>query len=376
MKTCEALAKAGIEVNLLIPERENYIKKDIFSFYGVERIFTVEYLSGFDFRKWEWWFKKGWFLLERLAVLYRLKKKKWEEGNIIYTREAEIAWVMAKKGLPVCYEAHTKPRWWKLHLWLVRQTVGIIAISRGLAGEYEAANFFSKRVVVIPDGVDLEKFNLLVGEQELKFKIREELGLSAKKKIILYAGSFQKWKGVDCLIEAINELKVNPSEIQDKFYGVKLKIELVLAGNGPEEENLRLKVNKLRLRDEVVFMGFVERSKIPELMIAADVLVLPNSGKEKISRVYTSPLKMFEYMAAGVPIVASDLPSIREVLNEEMAVLVKADDAGVMKRGIEKVLAGGREIEAMVKKNKELVKKYTWRRRAEGILCFINERKN
>ena len=106
-------------------------------------------------------------------------------------------------------------------------------------------------------------------------------------------------------------------------------------------------------------------------MKAADVLVLPNSGKEKISRIYTSPLKMFEYMAAGVPIVASDLPSIREVLSEKTAFLFEADDARDLAEKIEMVLENKEGAGERARKALKEVKKYNWEERAGKILDFV-----
>ena len=66
---------------------------------------------------------------------------------------------------------------------------------------------------------------------------------------------------------------------------------------------------------------------IPQWLSVADVAVVPNSAKETISREYTSPLKLFEILAAGVPLVCSDLPSLRETVDESMALFAKADDS-------------------------------------------------
>jgi glycosyltransferase involved in cell wall biosynthesis len=68
--------------------------------------------------------------------------------------------------------------------------------------------------------------------------------------------------------------------------------------------------------------GFKEKQRIPEYQMAADMLVLPNIPSTKESEKYTSPIKMFEYMASGVPIIASDMPSLREVLNDHNATLI------------------------------------------------------
>ena len=108
---------------------------------------------------------------------------------------------------------------------------------------------------------------------------------------------------------------------------------------------------------------------VPKYLAASDVLVLPNS--EKGLSEFTSPLKLFEYMAAKRPIVASDLPSLREILSESNAVMVRPDDPAALAEGIQKVL----EDEELAKKlagNAYIdVQQYSWDKRAMRILEFV-----
>lgn len=109
--------------------------------------------------------------------------------------------------------------------------------------------------------------------------------------------------------------------------------------------------------------------ELPANQAAADVLVLPNTGTDETSVRFTSPLKLFTYMASGRPIVASDLPSIREVLDEQSAYLVTPDDAQALARGITRALSdtGGRSARAF-----QLVQRYSWDERARGILAALS----
>ena len=101
------------------------------------------------------------------------------------------------------------------------------------------------------------------------------------------------------------------------------------------------------------------------------MLVLPNSGKTKISSHYTSPLKLFEYLAAGKPIVASDLPSIRDILNKDTAMLVVSDDAQALAQGITVVLTDDALAKKLASNASELAKQYSWEQRAKKISDFI-----
>ena len=118
-------------------------------------------------------------------------------------------------------------------------------------------------------------------------------------------------------------------------------------------------------------IGYQSRKQIPEFLMSADVLVLPNSAQPKISSHYTSPLKLFQYMASGVPIVASDLPSIREILTDESAFWFTPDDEQGLARQIGYVLSHPDEAKAKAMRAREAVKKYTWDARARNILGHI-----
>ena len=82
-------------------------------------------------------------------------------------------------------------------------------------------------------------------------------------------------------------------------------------------------------------------------------------------------MKLFEYMASGNPIVASDLPSIREILNETNAVLVKPDDSKELVNGVIKVLRDDDLSGKISKQALENIKEYTWQKRADKIISFI-----
>ena len=100
---------------------------------------------------------------------------------------------------------------------------------------------------------------------------------------------------------------------------------------------------------------------------AADVLVLPNSAKKEVSKTYTSPMKLFEYMASSVPIVASDLQSLREVLDDSTCYFFISDNSESLATVITKAL---KDLQAPAKAARphEKVQRYTWGNRAESIL--------
>ena len=148
------------------------------------------------------------------------------------------------------------------------------------------------------------------------------------RPLVGYAGHLYAWKGVDVLLEALAALP---------------EVDGLIVGGHEREPDLA-RVKALAERCGIAGPGDVHRPRrrrrrCRRSSARADVLVLPNPASA-ISTRFTSPLKLFEYMAAGRPIVASDLPAIREVLTPTSnAVLVAPGDAAALAAGIRRVLA-------------------------------------
>ena len=139
-------------------------------------------------------------------------------------------------------------------------------------------------------------------------------------------------------------------------------VQVAVIGNGPEH------IADLRRRHQnITFLDFRPYREIADNQAAADVLVLPNSGKEEISARFTSPLKLFPYMASKKPIIIADLPSTREILSEREAYFFRADDAADLARAIEQALSDP-EAGARAARAYEKVLHYSWAARAKNVL--------
>jgi glycosyltransferase involved in cell wall biosynthesis len=121
----------------------------------------------------------------------------------------------------------------------------------------------------------------------------------------------------------------------------------------------------------IEFVPHKPHEQMPLYMRAADVLVLPNTAKEEASRLETSPVKLFEYLASGRPIVASDLPSLREVVSEKEVAFFKPDDAEDLARAVGETLQDAAGTAKRVAAASELAKKHSWEARAQAITAFI-----
>jgi glycosyltransferase involved in cell wall biosynthesis len=174
-----------------------------------------------------------------------------------------------------------------------------------------------------------------------------------------YAGHLYAWKGVDVLLAALARVP-----------GAR---GLIVGGPGrePDLDRLQSQARQLGLGSRVTFTGLVPPPRVPELLARADVLVLPNPASA-ISTRFTSPLKLFEYMAAGRPIIASDLPAIREVIEPEVhGLLVPPGDPEALASAIRRMLDDSQLRDRLARAARTRVDDYTWDRRGERLEALL-----
>ncbi|MBI3631994.1 MAG: glycosyltransferase family 4 protein [Candidatus Vogelbacteria bacterium] len=351
MKTCEALAKYGISVELIIPNRRNEIKEDPFSYYEIEKNFVIKKLSCFDFIRHE---KLGFLIRYVTFSLTSIKYCLKGDFDSIYSRDELPLWFLSFFEKKFFWEAHNG-KWNFLVSCLVKSCSGIVVISNGIKNFLVGKGVDSSKIFVSPDAVELGRFDIEIS----KDKAREKLGLPKDKKIIMYTGHLYEWKGADVLARS------------GELFGGDYFFVFVGGTLGHVEDfrNKYLRVNNL------IVLGQKPHRDIPTYLKAADVLVIPNSGKEVVSRLYTSPMKLFEYMASGRPIVASNLSSIREVLNESNAVFFEPDDSRGLSVAIKNVLENAKLSDQISRQALIDVAQYSWDNRAKNITSFINDKR-
>lgn len=350
MKTCESLAMQGLRVVLLIPNRKNNIKIDPFSFYGAMNNFIIARKRCVDFIDFPI-FKKFFFWLETFS--FHLSAKKYIKAGqfeIYYTRDLFFALMLSKKHKKVFYEVHSLPKKVKnKHKKTWNRVAGLVAISNNIKKELVSFGVDEKKIIIARDAVEIDKFK--VGET--KNESRKKLNLPLKEKIALYTGHLYEWKGADIFAESARFLP------DVKFY--------IVGGTEEDVKKFRKKFNNQNLQ----IVGWKPHKDIPLWLNAADVLVLPNSAKERISSHYTSPMKMFEYMASGIPIVASKLSSVGEVLNKGNCWLVEPDMPKDLAKKIYKSLVDKKTSSKLAKQAIADVADYSWEGRSEKIIRSV-----
>lgn len=355
-RMCEAFGTAGVDLELVVPKRANTDPKSAYSFYGIKENFKIKPLWCIDFVSEIPWL--GYWLqlvTFTLSVFFRYLFASRTSAHL-YTREFMTAVLLRWMGYDVVYESHRILLKKKLFFKLLRPIRRIVTNSGGVANEFKKNGF--AHVLPLSNGIDLAEFAL----KQSKAELRSELGWDQNAQIALYTGYLYKWKGIDTLMEAGDLISKDPS----------VDFKLYILGGSDEDILVYKKVAEEKRITKMEFLGHKDRKLMPKYMKAADVLLLPNSAVSEESVKYTSPIKLFEYMASRVPIVASDMPSIREVLSEDNSKLVKPDDAPALVAGIKEVLSNQQKYMVCTEKAYHDVTGRTWDGRAQKILAFIS----
>ncbi len=353
MKTIEALLLLGIDVQLLVPRRRNHIQDPINTYYHLTRTPRMVYVPNvFGWLESVW--HRGYFTLMRTffgvtAFLYALVVR----ADVIYTRQLGIACALSLVGKQVAYEDHEpKQHYAQLYRWCIKHIPKKVVVAGNLAALYASWHVNPKSVVHIPNGVDVDAFDRVGVDKGIWSR---ELGID-NQNIILYTGHFYAWKGVYTLIDA----------------SMFLNAAVVLIGGTNEDRFVVETYVKEKKLSNVHIHPFVDHARIIPFMKSADVLVLPNTAKEERSQRYNTPIKLFEYMAARVPIVASQIPSFSAYLRDRHnAFLAFPDDSKDLAKQIREILDAPVLGMQLTERAYTEVKQWTWENRARRILSFI-----
>jgi len=353
MKMCAGFAAAGAATRLVIPLRPRdwfrlrFRGRQVRDWYAVGPTFAITSLAYPNLGR-----RLGGYGFWAALLARRLRP------DLVYTRSLAAACRLAAWNQPVVFETHDLGKDQALPEWrgflddtLQRPALrGLVAISQGLAEAYQAAGAPSEKLHVLHDGVDLERFQGALDRAEA----RSRLGLDLHGRVICHVGNMSAGRGIDVLLRAVAGIPA---------------VTLVLVGGRPEEIAAHAGLAAaLGVAERVRFTGYVSNRQVPLYLWAADVLVLAATAASPIAA-FTSPLKLFEYMAAGRPMVAAKLATIGEVLRQEdNALLVEAGSAEALRDGIQRLLNDPALGEKLARRARIEVERYSWQARAAAIL--------
>jgi glycosyltransferase involved in cell wall biosynthesis len=311
----------------------------------------------------------------RLAWRYlKFIKKNHRHGGTssvdhVYCREARLFFFIIlfnklffRQKLKYIYEIHALLERGAVDLlvdrFLARTVDYFILITNKLREMYVEKYYLDiNKAIMLPDGVDMEIFDISISKEE----VRRKLDLPLDKKILVYTGKFKTMgmdKGISDILKAVKKL------------GSKEILFVAIGGSEDEIRHYSSLAQELSVNDQVRFIGLSPQSDLANYQKAADVLLMP-FPKTKHYAYYMSPLKMFEYMASKRPIIATDLPSVKEVLNNGNAIIVRPDNSEDLADGIKKVLEEENLVNKITEQAFRDAGQYTWERRVERILDFI-----
>lgn len=365
MNTCAACARLpGVKVKLLIFRNRSFSPggpADVWPFYRLAPNFEIEFipaLPGILGRIPP--LKKLLGIMEMALVLVREFRRR-QDDFVIYSRHPKLVRLVRRLAALVKNRAY-RGYFCELHHLsraqrCLRLYQGVVAISGSLEEDLHQLHraISLPPVLVAHDGVNLEKYRSDVDSQE----VRRRLGLPLDKTIVAYTGRLIRGKGVETLISA--------------FAGLKNRDRLWLLLVGQVYSPIYAEsVAKLAL-ENVRFTGFIPPGQVHEFQLCADILVLPSERDLAYAR-YTSPIKLFEYMASGKPLVASALEGITEVIRDgENGLLFPPSDSGALARAMQYLLDHPAKARLLADRARQEAALYTWERRAERIHRFIEQ---
>jgi glycosyltransferase involved in cell wall biosynthesis len=348
VQMCKAFAQRGHEVTLVVPKRRNPIRQDLWSYYGLEPTFRLVEIPVFDLVPLDRWIGRWGHALTTLFFTARAGDAVAELApDAVYTRELSFA-AFAPKGVPLVFEAHDFPaRPGPLERRSWRRCARIVSVTAGLTEAHARAGVPREKLLTAHDGVEPPLFRV----RESKEEARRALGLPEDAFVAAYTGHLYAYKGADDLAAASHRLPAGA-------------LALFVGGHSADIARVRAAADPAK----AVFVGAVPHARVPLYLRAADVTVLPTRAADDHASKYLSPLKLFEYLAAGKATVVTDLPSVREVLGRDDAIFIPPGDPSALAEALSGLMRDpGRRV-GLERAASGLAGRHTWRARAAEVL--------
>jgi glycosyltransferase involved in cell wall biosynthesis len=222
----------------------------------------------------------------------------------------------------------------------------------------------SDKILVNPNGVDPEIYSPEVDGSGILHKHNLK-----DKMVIGFIGTFGKWHGAEVLVKAYGLLL-------QKYPNYKNTTRLLMIGDGVSMAQVKEAIDKYNIGEQVTLTGIVPQEEGPAYLAACDLLASPHVPNPDGTPFFGSPTKLFEYMAMGKGIVASDLEQIGEVLEHDgTAWLVKPGDAESLMLGLKTLIDNPQMSKRLGEAaQREVVAKYTWKEHTRKIIEKLKER--
>jgi len=353
MKACQALVQNGHSLRLLVPQYAANPAdwQQIASLYGLSERFTIEWLPARPF------WKRNDFALAAAG--------KAKGADLVYTWTVQSAVFALLRGQPALLEVHDLPTgrlgplWLRLFLRLrgsKRAAKRLVLITRALQNAL-AAQYGSLlpagQMVIAPNGVEPERYTGLPSAPEARARLGLAESITVGCTGHLYAG-----RGADLFLA-----------LAGRFPNARF----VWVGGREADVLAQRQLAEQAGLSNVTFTGFVPQPEVPLTQAAADILLMPygrkiagSSGGN--SAEICSPMKLFDYLAAGRAILSADLPVIREILDENSAAFAAPEDVDAWAAALARLLEDTALRQRLSAHAAQLAVQYSWRNRQDQIL--------
>ena len=280
----------------------------------------------------------AWFYIRLQKLIKQIRP------DIIFVRHPKIAARLVDDEYRFIYEVHEilsdkHPEISDLadmELKLARGCTGLVFISAGLKRRWNELYGLGVPAQIIRSGAFYDP------------GLNKDLSLIIPEAVYYTGSAHYRWKGVETLLSAVKHLS---------------RVKLVFVGD---------LCTSLECQNErISCLGWLPHKEVENVLRRAEITVIPNSGCDMVSRLYTSPLKLVEYMAAKTAIIASDLPSVREIVSEKEALFFTPDDPASLAEKIQILLEDGALRERLAKAAHHKAAEFCWDERARRLSDFF-----
>lgn len=365
MRMCDAFVENGVNVNLFFTKYSDIFPDDeTFKLYGIKNKFNLVPLKTFLTRRLDK-FPAIISVAKAISYIHHLLTNSIPSNNSAFYSRCYFGAAfflqlrkLLKKKYKIFFEVHEMLAGNK-RMSLLKQMDGLVVISKAIKDEItETLNIPEEKIKVEPDAVNLYRYS----EENImdRKEARCKLDLPLDKFIIGYTGQLYPDE-TRLLIEAAKQVRTD--------------VKFIIVGGKPDEVQLFNSIIQKEGISTIEFVGFVKPHQIPYYQFASDALIMIYNKNLRTIK-YTSPVKMFEYMAASRPIIASDYLVIREILNDDNAKLIEPESVKAIVSAINFLKENPSLGERIARQAYEDVQPFDWYKRAERIIKFIQRKGN
>lgn len=277
------------------------------------------------------------------------------QTKIVHTRDWNFVKTAIKQGIPAIYEHHHHDHK-KFEPEIVNHPLFQISVTVAdpVRDSMVQNGMPPEKVIKLHNGFN-EIF--LKRKPEAAAAWRKKLLADGREKLVVYSGALSKFKGIDLLIDVAKELP---------------QIQFVLAGGNASQVQDYQQLAREKLVQNVTFLGYLPQNELSSLLQASDILAHPHCAGKEAS--FTSPLKLFDYMASGTPIVATEIPPLMEFKSSPaVAAWCEADNPKAFAQSLEQVLlTHPRRVEGYTD-NMDFVRQFSCENRIAKILSYLED---